>query len=97
MHLGDKEVYSDRDKCELFADFFQSVYAYNDESQPNFELNALNFELFSCNTIYLRKYYVLRELMNLNVSKGPGPDKTPTQKRLKDKLKHLELSCLGFF
>ena len=51
MHLDDQEVYSDREKCELFADFFQSVYSCK-ESQTNFELNAPNFELFSCDTIY---------------------------------------------
>ncbi|XP_046687933.1 uncharacterized protein LOC124373592 [Homalodisca vitripennis] len=62
------------EQCEMFADFFSSVFT--SQQQPPTSLDSVD----SCNVIshcIFSEDEVRKELLNLNVNKGSGPDMIP--------------------
>lgn len=77
MFLGDNHAVGGQQVCELFANYFQSVY---DQVEPSSSLpsgleSACTGVPFS--SCVLQESEVLDALEALDVSKGPGPDTVP--------------------
>lgn len=74
MKLGDTQASNKRDICNLFADFFKSVYQPQ-ISQPLPEYNVSHFSnSVSLNTVLISPDIVFKKLIGLNDSYCLGPD-----------------------
>lgn len=62
--------------CELFAEFFKTVYVAEDVSDSDIDLRGVS-EILSIGSIYLSHEDVLKSLQTIDVNKGCGPDDIP--------------------
>ena len=60
--------------CELFAEFFKSVYV-EEQNQENIIESPMSSKFINIGHIQFESKHVLEALMNLDIKKGIGPDK----------------------
>ena len=71
MNKGNVFARNVKDKCELFADFFQGVYAEDvDYSNQSFGIN----KKVDLGSLTLGRDDIHKALININTSKGDGPE-----------------------
>jgi Reverse transcriptase (RNA-dependent DNA polymerase)/Endonuclease-reverse transcriptase len=86
MKLGDKFADGSKNSSELFADFFESVYAADDDSHISDTPSMIDSGLTS---LQLTPSDIEAALKGIDVNKGPGDDGIPPQfvKRCANSLK----------
>ena len=72
LYSNDSAITTIKDKCDLFADFFQSVYKQYPPVPP--EDHASTENLFEVNDLTPTEDEVLSALLKLKTNKGGGPD-----------------------
>ncbi|XP_054256899.1 uncharacterized protein LOC128981929 [Macrosteles quadrilineatus] len=73
MFLDSEEAADPEGKCNLFAEYFSSVFRVTDVPQPTFDF-GLNLSISSCK---FQALDVQRKLEALDPNKGAGPDDIP--------------------
>ena len=76
MSLDEVEAFDDKEKCNLFADFFQSVYIKHDDNFMNV-FNNYPTPLFEIDDMVMSSEDIYKELVCLDISKSTGPDGIP--------------------